>query len=130
MRDVCPICESPHRAEVDTALTAGGGYKALARRFGLDVDALRAHRRGCLTASAPKSWPPPPALPLRDPYAGPVGAHAHAPARDPRAAGDFDSRVAFVIGEMAAGTFDPPKDGPELASAWGDRKSTRLNSSH
>ena len=121
---MCPISESPHRAEVDAALRTGSGFKALARRFGLDVEAVKAHKRGCLTTSStrpspPAPSPPPPKLPLREPYAGPVGAPAPAPARDPRAAGDFDSRVAFVIGEMAAGTFDAPRDVPELASAWG-----------
>lgn len=118
---MCPICKSPHAADVDAALTAGQGYKALARRFGIDVAAVREHRRQCLTSRPPS---PPPStvapLPLREPYSGPVGAHA--PARegpDPRAAVDFDARVAFVIAAMTAGDFDAPRDTPELAHAWG-----------
>lgn len=118
---MCPICESPHRAEVDAALRTGSGYKALGRRFGLDVAAVKEHRRQCLTSRPPS---PPPStvapLPLKEPYSGPVGAHA--PARegrpDPRSAVDFDSRVAFIVSEMAAGTFDAPRDTPELAHAW------------
>lgn len=118
----CTICESPHRGEVDAALTAGQGYRTLARRFGLDVAALREHRRRCLTMrppSPPLSTVAP--LPLKEPYAGP--ACAHAPARegrpDPRSALDFDARVAFVIGEMVAGDFDAPHEVPLLAAAWG-----------
>ena len=118
----CTICESPHRGEVDAALTAGQGYKALGRRFGIDVAALREHRRRCLTMrppSPPLSTVAP--LPLKEPYAGP--ACAHAPARegrpDPRSALDFDARVAFVIGEMVAGDFDAPHEVPLLAAAWG-----------
>ena len=119
---MCPICESPHRAEVDAALRTGSGYKALGRRFGIDVAAVKEHRRQCLTSRPPS--PPPPTvapLPLKEPYAGP--ACAYAPARegrpDPRSALDFDARVAFVIGEMVAGTFDAPREVPLLAAAWG-----------
>ena len=39
--------------------------------------------------------------------------------RDSRNAGDFDTRVAFVLGEMAAGDFDAPREVPLLAAAWG-----------
>ncbi len=103
----CPICESPHAADVDAALRRGSGHKALARRFGLDTAAVREHRRQCLSTSPP----------LREPYAGPVGALA--PARDPRSARDFDARVAFVLGELAAGDFDAPREVPLLAASWG-----------
>lgn len=115
---MCSICESPHRADVDAALTAGQGYRTLARRFGLDVAAVREHRRQCLT-SRPTSPPPSSVgtVPLREPYAGPVGAPA--PARDPRSALDFDSRVAFVLGAMVTGDFDAPREVPLLAAAWG-----------
>lgn len=122
-RDVCPICESPHKADIGAALTAGQGYRTLARRFGLDVAAVKEHRRQCLTSrppSPPPPPPPPPKLPLKEPYAGPAGAHA--PAReehDPRSAVDFDSRVAFVIAAMTAGDFDAPHEVPLLAAAWG-----------
>lgn len=116
---MCPICESPHRAEVDAALRTGSGFKALARRFGLDVEAVKAHKRGCLTTSSTRPSPPAPSPPPpKLPYAGPASARAHAREHDPRSALDFDSRVAFIVSEMAAGTFDAPKDGPELAALW------------
>jgi hypothetical protein len=51
-----------------------------------------------------------------------VSAHAHArtdPLPDPRTAGDFDARVAWVVAAIAAGDFDAPRETPLLAAAWG-----------
>lgn len=112
----CSVCESPHAADVDAALRRGSGHKALARRFGLDTAAVREHRRQCLSTSPPLAV----GVPLGEPYAGPVCVCAPARERpDPRNAGDFDTRVAFVLSEMAAGDFDAPREVPLLAAAWG-----------
>ncbi len=114
----CKACEYPQADDLDAALRAGRiGYKVLARRFGLDVETLRAHKRQCLSRPAAVG-----SAPLREPYGGPVGAGAGARARerpDPRSALDFDARVAWIIAAMVTGDFDAPRDVPELASAWG-----------
>ena len=55
MSQVCGICTSPNRLEVDRALIAGRSLAGIAREFGVSVDCLSRHKAGHLSRQLLKS---------------------------------------------------------------------------
>ena len=55
MPRVCTVCSSPHRAEIDEAVTRGESFRRVAPRYGVSDRALRRHAAEHVSAAIVKA---------------------------------------------------------------------------